>query len=63
MADLPKTKVGLFARMRHWVQGQLIEEVPPEMERCEFDCRNLECTLGEWKTCENRLKSMRHGKG
>jgi hypothetical protein len=63
MPDSPKTKEGLFSRIRLWAQGQLAEEVPPEMERCEFDCRNLECTLGQWETCESRLKSLRSGKG
>lgn len=63
MSDSREVKVGLIARMRQWVSGTLVEEVPPEMERCEFDCRDLKCTLGQWETCESRLRSMRSGKG
>jgi hypothetical protein len=62
MPDSPKSKGGLVARMRQWAQGRLVEKVPPELGHCEFDCRNLECTLGHWETCENRLRSMRSGK-
>lgn len=62
MPDSPDTKGGLIARLRQWARGAIVQEVPPEMERCEFDCRDLECTLGRWETCENRLESMRSRK-
>ncbi len=61
MADSRDAKDGPVARLRRWARSAIVQEVPAEMERCEFDCRKDHCTLGEWDTCENRLKSLRPG--
>lgn len=55
MSDEPAEKKGLVARLRRWVKGAIVDQTPAEMEVCEFHCRKLECTLGKWDTCENRL--------
>ena len=39
-----------------WVAGQVIGEVPEDSALCEYDCRKLQCTEGEWETCERRLQ-------
>jgi hypothetical protein len=40
----------------HWVMEQLIQEVAEDSALCEFDCRKVQCTQGEWKSCERRLQ-------
>ena len=37
----------------------LVREVPPEIAACEFECRKLDCSVGEWLTCERRLAIFR----
>jgi hypothetical protein len=34
------------------------EEIPPALERCEFNCRVQECSYGKWVECEKRIKEM-----
>ena len=38
------------------VRRQIVCEVPETDALCEFDCRRLQCTEGEWETCERRLR-------
>ena len=42
-----------FAR---WMHNQLVQPVDESSALCEFDCRNNECTFGEWAACERRLR-------
>ena len=44
---------------RAWrsLMDMVVQDVPNENEACEFECRTLECTFGEWKTCESRLRT------
>ena len=39
-----------------WCQTELVQEVPQEDALCEFDCRKLQCTQGEWETCDRRIR-------
>ena len=43
-------------RAAHWLAGQVIQDVPDEMARCEFQCRKLACSQGEWESCARRLQ-------
>jgi len=36
-----------------WLRNQ-IQEVPPELAVCEFDCREPECTVRDWRVCPLR---------
>jgi len=47
--------MNLFQNIWKWVSGQIIGEVPEEDALCEFDCPRLQCSEGEWETCERRL--------
>jgi len=33
----------------------LVDDVPDDLAICEFDCRKLRCTQGEWATCDRRI--------
>jgi hypothetical protein len=33
----------------------LVDDVPDDLAICEFDCRKLRCTQGEWVTCDRRI--------
>ncbi|UCF20889.1 MAG: hypothetical protein JSU87_05660 [Gemmatimonadota bacterium] len=33
---------------------RLVEDVPPELAACEFDCREPNCRHGEWQSCQRR---------
>jgi hypothetical protein len=49
---------GPLRRLWHWIKDQVIQDVPKSIAVCEFDCRKGQCTMGEWKTCENRLHKI-----
>lgn len=33
----------------------IIQDMPDELARCEFDCRVNECSHGNWMTCKKRI--------
>ncbi len=35
-----------------------VEDLPPELDACECACRETECSLKQWVTCERRLRLM-----
>ena len=49
---------GRFSQAWQWVKGQFVQEVPQDVALCEFDCRKLQCTMGEWETCARRLETL-----
>jgi hypothetical protein len=61
MSDAHEVKTGLVARMKRWISGRIIKEVPSDMATCEFHCRELDCSRGDWDTCEDRLRGKRSG--
>ena len=46
---------GALAWLQRLVKDHIICEVPGDIYLCEYDCRRLQCTAGEWATCERRL--------
>jgi len=40
-----------------WLRRQIVEDVPPEVALCEFDCRKPQCHAGEWESCDRRLRA------
>jgi len=44
-----------FSRLGHWVQEQVVAEVPADLALCEFDCRQTACSSEEWTTCRRRI--------
>ena len=44
-----------LSRLGHWVQEQVVAEVPFDLARCEFDCRQTACSSEEWTTCQRRI--------
>jgi hypothetical protein len=45
-------------RAAHWLCDQIIQDVPDEMARCEFQCSKLACSQGEWESCARRLQAV-----
>jgi len=45
-----------FTRFGRWVRDQIVQDVPEDIALCELDCRKGQCTMGEWESCERRLK-------
>lgn len=45
-----------FSAILHWVRKQIVDEVPPDLAVCEFDCEKTQCTLQQWKTCPRRFR-------
>ena len=54
---MPESK-GVFTRLREWLAGQFIGDVPGEIAQCEFGCRKGQCTSGEWESCMNRNRTI-----
>jgi len=44
-----------FSRVGHWVQEQVVAEIPADLALCEFDCRHSACSAEEWTTCKRRI--------
>ena len=44
--------------MLRWLRNQ-IQEVPPELAVCEFECRRTDCTVRNWRVCPMRTAVMR----
>jgi hypothetical protein len=59
MVAQKEVRLSYFRRLRRWIKGRWIQDVPEDIAACEFECRRLECRQGDWETCENRLRSMR----
>ena len=51
---MPKAR--LFRRVWRFFMDQLVQDAPEADVLCEFDCRKKQCTLGEWETCERRVR-------
>jgi len=58
MSD-PNESRGVLSRIRLWLRGEVVDDVPPELAACEFQCRAQECLHDKWETCENRLRTAR----
>lgn len=63
MSNANEPKAGFGARLRKWFRIRLVADVPEGMAACEFNCRRLECTHGEWETCPRRLSGGAYLKG
>jgi len=50
-------------KLWRWIKNQMIQDVPEDDAVCEFDCPKGQCTVGEWKTCETRLRKAACGQG
>jgi hypothetical protein len=47
-----------FRRLWQRFRSKLIQDVPEDVQLCEFDCQKLQCAMGDWEKCERRLRSM-----
>jgi hypothetical protein len=47
------SKTDVFYRMTTWWRG-LVETVSPNLARCEFECRELDCSTERFDACDNR---------
>jgi len=47
-----------LGRVWGFVKGQLVQPVPEVDAHCEYNCRVGQCTMGEWQTCESRLRTL-----
>lgn len=43
----------------HFLVNHLIQDVPSELAACEFDCRETECSMERWISCERRMQTQR----
>ena len=58
MNDPPTKMTSIIRRLWNSIAKGWIDDVPEEIATCEFDCRELRCELGQWKTCEHRLRHL-----
>ena len=47
-----------FYRLWQRFRNKVIQEVPEDIQLCEFECRKLQCTMSGWARCERRLCSL-----
>jgi hypothetical protein len=46
-----------LSRLGHWMQEQVVVEVPADLALCEFDCRQTTCSSKEWTSCQRRISN------
>ncbi len=56
MATFDDGRAGFLGGIRRWFRLRLVGDVPGDVARCEFECRQHECLHGQWEACENRLR-------
>jgi hypothetical protein len=49
--------VSYFYRFWQRLKNEIAQEVPEDYAQCEFNCKKLHCSVGDWENCENRLRS------
>ena len=47
-----------FFRVWQRFRSKVIQDVPEDIQLCEFDCRKSQCAMGDWEKCERRLRSI-----
>jgi len=55
MEERSRTKASL-TRLWRWLKDQIVQEVPEDIGLCEYDCRKKQCIMGEWETCDRRIR-------
>jgi len=50
--------VSNFYKLWQRLRNKVIQDVPEDIQLCEFDCHKLECSMGDWEKCERRLRSI-----
>ncbi|SFK12177.1 hypothetical protein SAMN05444581_102221 [Methylocapsa palsarum] len=50
----------MFERIKIFLEKHVIQDVPPELEFCEFGCSRRNCEQGNWTRCPNRLRVDDH---
>jgi hypothetical protein len=55
MSGLYRKGVSCFNELRQKLVYLVIRDVPEDYQSCEFDCRELNCSTGDWEKCERRL--------
>jgi hypothetical protein len=53
---------GILQKWGIWLKDQLIGDVPPDDEFCEFECDKTQCSSLCWENCERRLAYANHGR-
>lgn len=47
----------LVSRIRGWMGGPLVSDVPGELAACEFECKRPECFDEKFVGCERRKRT------
>jgi hypothetical protein len=50
---------GSTTALGRWIHNHIVQSVPEDIALCEYDCRKLECSMGEWEHCERRKQHLR----
>jgi hypothetical protein len=46
---------GIFAKFWRSLKGQIVSDVPLDIEFCEYGCRKPQCLHDHWEHCDRRL--------
>lgn len=44
--------------LKAFLKRHVIDRVPPDLARCEFGCKKLQCEHDEWANCKKRIAEM-----
>ena len=60
MSGSYKKPFGKLFRLWSRFRTGVIQDVPEDIQFCEFECRKEQCIMGDWEKCEKRLHSGAH---
>lgn len=50
--------VSSFYRLLQLFRSKVVQDVPEDIQLCEFECHKSQCTMRDWEKCEKRLRSV-----
>ena len=57
MSESGGKEVNFFSGLWQRFKGKIVSIVPDDYRACEFECRHVQCAMGDWETCKKRLLS------
>lgn len=50
---------GSITALGRWIHNHIVQSVPEDIALCEYDCRKLACSVGDWENCDRRRQHSR----
>ncbi len=51
-----------FYRLLQRFRSKVVQDVPEDIQLCEFECHKSQCAMSDWEKCEKRMRSVTRAK-